>query len=103
MEAFYRPFTVGYSSVLELNSLTVFVSSKKAFSMSRYRSDKKPGPFVLVHVQFDVLTSRGPCASSGPSQSKIVSSGSTRAFLLTSFAGQDQRLTSCFKLLLLLY
>ena len=33
----------------------------------------------------------------------IVASGSTRTFLLTSFAGQDQRLTSCFKLLLFLY
>ena len=30
----------------------------------------------------------------------IVASGT---FLLTSFAGQDQRLTSCFKLLLFLY
>ena len=49
------------------------------------------------------MPGRGTFAEPSCRHVNIVASGSTRTFLLTSFAGQDQRLTSSFKMLLFLY
>ena len=109
-KSFRRPFTVGFSSaaVLELNCLTVFVTVRRKLVPHRDTGQTRNQAICFVthrirHVDWRSMRQFGTYAEPSYRHVNIVGSGSTTTFLLTSFAGQDQRLTSCFKLLLFLY
>ena len=91
--------------MLELNCLTVFVTVHRKLVPHRDTGQTRNQAICFVthrirHVDWRAMSQFGTYAEPSYRHVNIVGSGSTTTFLLTSFAGQDQRLTSCFKLLL---